>query len=137
MNVFDVREIEVEGFVVAHEITEVHDAFRMVFVELLDEVFGDLSFSMFISRTFSVNDRKVFFFRHSTEIPFVAVDEVALAIGVFEIRGIERGLLCGHVGVFSAADEGVFAFGQSALQDVNSASRMTVAVDGDSAVGKC
>ena len=69
--------------------------------------------------------------------PFVAVDEVALAIGVFEIRGIERGLLCGHVGVFSAADEGVFAFGQSALQDVNSASRMTVAVDGDSAVGKC
>ena len=53
MNIFDVREIEVEGFVVAHEVAEVHDAFRMVFVELLDEVFGDLSFSVFISRTFS------------------------------------------------------------------------------------
>ena len=75
MNVFDVREIEVEGFVVAHEITEVHDAFGMVFVELLNEVLSNLSFGMFIGWAISVNDRKVFFFRHMDEIPLMTVDK--------------------------------------------------------------
>ena len=47
----------------------------MLFVELLDEVFGDLSFGVLIRWAISVNDRKFFLLGHMDQIPFMTVDE--------------------------------------------------------------
>ena len=66
----------------------------------------------------------------------MAIDEIALPVGVLEIRAIERRLLSRHVGGVSPADERVLALGQCAAHDVYGASWMSVAVDGDVAVGQ-